>query len=126
MIKVEQLVKSIERRFDERNVVGMVSKLVSAESIERMARSCRLARPATVDWAAKFGLSAAPRVDSPPVASHSPSDRQQPRPPAAACASCGRVVTEKVAAYTRDNADRFGGKVLCWDCQRRTRRPSTL
>ncbi len=125
VIKVEQLVRTIERRFDERNVVAMVSKLVSAETIERIGRELvALHVPATTDWAAKFGLSASPTIEQ-PQAAEIRSSRQQSNKPAAACASCGREVSEKVAAYAREHADRFGGQVLCWDCQRSARRRSS-
>lgn len=126
VIKVEQLVRTIERRSDERNVVGMVAKLVSAETIERIARELvAMHIPVLVDWAARFGLSGAPTVDSPPVAANGLSDRQEPSPSAATCASCGHAVSEKVGAYSREHADRFAGQILCWDCQRKARRRST-
>jgi len=38
------------------------------------------------------------------------------------CAVCGRPLTEKVAAYCRDNAERFGGSLLCFEHQRSGRR----
>jgi len=127
VIKVEQLVRTIERRFDDRNVVGMVSKLVGAETIERIARELvAMHMPANVDWAGKFGLSAAPTV-TPPTAVESASSHQRSSSPIPlACETCGRPVSEKVEAYSREHADRFGGQVLCWDCQRKaSRHPAT-
>lgn len=34
------------------------------------------------------------------------------------CAACGRPVTERVAAYCREHAQRFGGRIYCYHDQR--------
>jgi hypothetical protein len=127
VIKVEKLVRTIERRFDERNVVGMVSKLVSAHTIERIARElAAMHAPATFDWAAKFGLPPAPTIIEPTLVETSSDAAGSSSPVAtAACASCGRPVSDKVAAFSREHVHRFGGQVLCWDCQRKSRRRPT-
>lgn len=42
--------------------------------------------------------------------------------PETVCATCGEPVSEKVRRYCEDHAERFGGKVHCFACQKRVRR----
>lgn len=120
IIKVDQLATMIDKKIDEMGVLsdlGALARLISQETLEDMGRQLvALHRPSKVDWAAKFGLSSPPAI--PPIV----------RPPAVpvakeaadrSCASCGSVVSPKVAAYCEANAQRFGGRILCYGCQRR-------
>jgi hypothetical protein len=124
VIKIEQLVQTIEARFDERHPIGVFAKLVSEDALGSIAAQLvALHRPAPVDGPARFGLQDVPRTESAgapgpatPAALASPRGER-------VCASCGTAVSEKVAAYSLAHADRFGGAVLCWECQRKA--PST-
>ena len=66
-----------------------------------------LHRPLAVDWPARFGLSAEP---------------PRAEPPPATCANRGARISPKVAAYSGAHPDVFGGRILCFDCQRKARR----
>lgn len=116
VIKVEELVATIDRSFDERNPLALVGKIVSAETVQDLGQQLvALHRPLGVDWVApRFGLKSPPNAPSSAAA----------RPVAAVesasliCDSCARPVSERVAAFSRENAERFAGRILCWDCQR--------
>ena len=125
VIKVDQLWPTLERAWDKHGV-GVIGKVISQETVETLAR--RLAAlhvPASVDWAARFGLSPEPRrahpvASAPPATSPSPLAVQGPaagqRP---ACATCGRRVSDAVIAYCQAHEERFGGAIYCMDCQKR-------
>ena len=123
VIKVDQLATTIGKQVDETgalSTLGSLARLVSMETLEDIGRQLvALHRPSQVDWAARFGLSSAPAV--PPVAVSLAATAASPatsRP----CSSCGSSVSPKVAAYCEANTQRFGGLIICWDCQRRSRR----
>lgn len=125
VIKVDQLWPTIERAYNERSITAL-GKVVGQETVETLAR--RLAAlhvPASVDWAARFGLLPKPRRAQ-PVASTPPATGPGPtavRGPVAGqrpvCAACGRRVSDAVIAYCQAHAERFGGATYCMDCQKR-------
>jgi hypothetical protein len=125
VIKVDQLATMIDKKSDEMSALSSVSALarvVNMETLEGIGRQLiAIHRPIQIDWAARFGLSST---------STAPAPNGQPPvlPPLAAvagpaagqsCASCGSLVSPKVAAYCAANLERFGGGTLCYDCQRR-------
>jgi hypothetical protein len=125
VVKVDQFATTIDRKTDDMSALGVVGALarhISSEDLEDLAKQlASLHRPAHTDWAAKFGLGSIPVVPSLPMA-------QTPEPPVATptqlevgrdCASCGSIVSPKVAAYCEANPQRLGGQILCWNCQRR-------
>lgn len=76
-----------------------------------LLRALRMVRPSTVS------STPTPPDNSPmevrqlePVSNTAPSQDQ--------CSTCGRVLTPKVAAYCRNNAARFQGRLYCYDHQR--------
>ena len=96
----------------------MFAKIVSSETIERIARGLvALHRPIQVDWAARFGLPATPtdpvRSSRPTAPAGAPA-----QPVAGTCSKCGKGVSEAVLAYCKANPGRFANSVLCYDCQR--------
>jgi hypothetical protein len=120
VIKVEQLVRKINKTFDDRSPIGILAKVVSNDTIKDIARQLiALHKPAPVVAAARYGLpEESPVPGSQPV---STPTKPFPAPSASAreaCASCGKAVSEKVASYAREHSDQFGGAILCWDCQR--------
>ena len=79
VIKVDQLWPTLERAWDQHGV-AVFGKVVSQETVETLAR--RLAAlhvPASVDWAARFGLSPEPRRGIRSRAHPRPRGRNQPR-----------------------------------------------
>lgn len=133
VIKCEQLVTTIDKTIGEKeasDVAIALLKVVGSETIERLARElAALHKPIEFDWHAKFGVSrAVPAVAGPPfhssrtatISSRSSEGPSRGAPVAhVPCASCEAVVSEKVAAYARANSERFGGRILCYSCQRR-------
>jgi len=123
VMKAEQLFKAIDRDFDNRNI-GAIVKVVRSDTIERLARElAALHRPASVDWAARFGL--APTLPARLAAAEAGLGNDVSEAPLQACDSCGKRVSEKEFQYCLDRADRFKGRTLCYDCQRRVRVPAT-
>lgn len=120
VMKVDQLATTIGKQIDEMSALrsfGAMARLVSSETLTSISEQLvALHRPSRMDWAARFGLNSAPTrspvVASPVVPAATPSANRS-------CASCGSSVTPKVAAYCTANAPRFGGRILCYDCQRK-------
>jgi hypothetical protein len=123
VIKVEELRDRIYNSYDDTmRTLRALPKLVGAEAISDIARQLvALHRPATFDWAAKFGLSRKPTTTTAETTAPVPATA----PPSLAgktCVNCGVTVTPKVAAFSLDNRELFGGRVFCYDCQRKERR----
>lgn len=113
VIKVEQLVERIERTFDERNALVALARAVSvsADDLVRLGEQfVALHRPAPIDGPERFGLPPSAVSAGPKVASAVAGTQHR-------CASCGAVVPDKVAQYSLDHPEKFGGEVFCWDCQ---------
>lgn len=124
VIKVEHLVRAIDRSFDERNPIRLIAKVVDSETIEDIARQLvALHKSVQWDWAGRFGLPAEPpRAVAPTALLPAPVSSTTEANPAAICASCGATVSAKVAAYSLEHPERFGGLILCFDCQRSRQR----
>jgi hypothetical protein len=134
VIKADQLASTINRAVEEKNPLGVV-KLVDRATLETLARRlAALHTPETRDWAARFGLPPEPlnprvAVDAPLTApalhpgvggpSRAPA-QAGPSARAAACATCGRAVSQQVVDYCQTHAERFGGVILCMRCQARS------
>ncbi|MCX7177082.1 MAG: hypothetical protein NT159_24810 [Proteobacteria bacterium] len=102
VIKADVLLKTIEKKFENEgflNTLGNVSRLVSAETLEEIARKLgNLHSPAKVNYLAKFGFSDAP---TPPPTSNNSALPEATRPAEAikrtedksqaapVCRSCG-------------------------------------
>jgi Nuclease-related domain. len=118
VIKIEQLVDKIRRSIDQRNPLRLIAKFVGPDVILDIGQQLvALHKPGFIDYAARFGLAAS--VVSEPVttlASPAP-DLSATQLGGATCATCGKPVSPKVEAYSRDHSERFGGRVLCFDCQ---------
>jgi hypothetical protein len=132
VVKVDRFEAALDKAYNERSVAA-IGKLISSEQAEAIARSlAALHVPATFDWAAKFGLPPAPvATPSTPVPAPQPVVPPAAAPEPAAvppvCASCGKQVSAAVLAYCAEHAPRFGGRTLCYPCQRASgpsRRPA--
>jgi hypothetical protein len=125
VIKSDQLVTTIDQAAAsaiERGIKGddilPLLRAVGSETIERLARSLvALHKPIAVDWTARFAVADAPspRRQVAPVPRTSPTEQA-----AGTCAECGTGVSPKVAAFSELNRDRFGGRLLCYKCQRKS------
>jgi hypothetical protein len=120
VIKAERLKSGVYDTWDD-SVRTMVQRLVSTETIQRIARDLvALHRPIAFDWAAKFGVdpvadglaSAAAPLGSPISRRGSPSD-----PSGKPCDRCGGSMTFAEVAFCRFNSKRFDGKSYCRPCQ---------
>jgi hypothetical protein len=124
VVKVDQLATTIEKQGEQMSAlstIGSLARLVSMEALEDIGQQLvALHKPSQVDWAARFGLGQVRAVplEVGSLAATAAASPANNRP----CASCGSSVSPKVAAYCEANAQRFGGLILCWDCQRRSRR----
>lgn len=130
VMKAEQFGRHLDTFFKQRSIAS-AAKLVSAETVEAIARSLvALHVPATFDWAARFGLpAAAPAAPAPPSAAAATVAGVLPMPkpaPAAdgqaACGSCGHAVSIAVVEFCAARPDRFAGGTYCMNCQGRYRR----
>jgi hypothetical protein len=129
VIKCEQLVATIDKtieRKDAGDVAVALLSLVGTDTIERLARElAALHKPITFNWSGRFGIRT-PGIeharDTPdPAGSSAPTSAAAGVTSRLTCQTCGAAISEKVARFCRDNAARFGGAVLCWDCQRKRR-----
>lgn len=144
VLKAEQLAEHIEANGKSDSAMSIV-KLVSTETLSEFAQRLAAAhKPASFDWAAKFGIRP-PRAPAPtpvqaPTVAPTPMPAQAPAPsPAVAsapdiqaskraeagatskliCAGCQASVTYTVAKFCWSNKARFKGNVYCMACQRR-------
>jgi hypothetical protein len=120
VIKAERLKSGVYDTWDD-SVRTMVQRLVSTETIQRIARDLvALHRPIAFDWAAKFGvapvadgLASVAAVPGPAVPRRgSPTD-----PSGKPCGRCGGSTTFAEVAFCRFNSRRFDGKAYCRPCQ---------
>ncbi|HUQ77534.1 MAG TPA: nuclease-related domain-containing protein [Patescibacteria group bacterium] len=120
VIKVDQLRQVINAAAEARPLRA-APRIVGSDTIERVARQLvALHKPASVDWAARFGLASTPEpkaIDEP--AARAATIAVEPARPA--CQSCGRGISAKVVEYCLDQAARFAGRILCYTCQRHAR-----
>jgi hypothetical protein len=128
VIKAEQLRTKIDESNAERTLPSTPAALLSAETIESVARQlAALHSPANYAWARRFGLpekASGPRVVSArtptlgrilfPGMSRSSSGRTHAEPH---CESCGDTVSSAVVDYCRNNEALFEGSILCIRCQ---------
>lgn len=124
VIKNDKFFKTVDKAVDENGILSM-GKLVGSDTLEDIAgRIAALHRPASFDWAAKFGLpsitASAPQAAKPkPAVEPEPAlDEGKPKSKLA-CYSCGEQVAYNVAKFCWFNKAKFGGNVFCMDCQKK-------
>lgn len=138
MVKNDQLQKVLEAEIDKASTLS-IAKIVSPETLDGIAHQIlALHKPASFDYAAKFGLSAVPVVVAPakpvkapqpvekvanPVAAVAPSAEATPaegkEKQKLVCVACTEPVPYNVAKFCWFNKPKFGGKVYCVDCQKK-------
>lgn len=114
VVKMDMFEKQFTQRWNQEGVLetlASMSKFVARETIEGMARALLAAhRPATFDFAAKFGIK-----------SSTPADDARFAPPSVhCCGSCSAALEEKVVHYCRLHAKKFGDQLLCRSCQKKS------
>lgn len=151
IVKADSVKTKIEKSFDSDNNILLAAKIVSSDTLKDFAiRLTSLHVPATFDWLARFGLPEAVPVQagatgvSSPKSQISPFDQPQVKADSAAaapspdqvfesvgakksklvCSSCGISVQYNVAKFCWFNKAKFGGKVFCFDCQKKVPQPT--
>ncbi|HEY3490385.1 MAG TPA: nuclease-related domain-containing protein [Candidatus Deferrimicrobiaceae bacterium] len=122
VVKADDLMKTIDERLDSPSpafVFAALTKVVSAETLESFAKALAFKhKRGGIDYAAKIGV---------PLIAATPPPLAAPPPPAPSsggssakagvCAGCGTEVDSKVVYFCRIKKERFGGKILCRECQ---------
>jgi hypothetical protein len=120
VIKAERLRSGVFDTWDD-SVRTMVKRLVSTETIQRIARDLvALHRPIAFDWAAKFGFGPAADGLASVAALPGPSmpRRGLPTDPSGKpCDRCGGSMSFAEVAFCRFNSKRFDGRSYCRPCQ---------
>jgi len=119
IIKNDQLNTTLNRSLDSGSPL-LLAKLIGSASLEQIARSvAALHRPASFDWAARFGATPPlPDAVPPPVAAPPalPPPSVAAAPPS--CFKCGAGVSKGIADYCHEHRSRFDGLIFCMGCQR--------
>lgn len=146
IIKNDMLHKTISKSFDDVGPLGL-AKVIGQDTLEVLGKEIvALHRPASIDFAAKFGLTAVPdqfaaltpAATKPAVPMQAqPATVAQPAPapaPAATedaakpkqklvCHSCTDAIPYNVAKFCWFNKPRFGGNIYCVECQKKVVAP---
>jgi Nuclease-related domain len=120
-----------EKRFSECmqatgffDTLSSVSKLVSLETLQGIGESLiKVHTPASYDYAAKFGIRAAPGNLN--IAGHTVSSFPTKNHETAGCDKCSAPIDGQVIKYCRVNLQRFGGKLICRLCQQSEASPAS-
>ena len=120
VMKVEKL-QSVVMKGAEGRALSVLPRIVGTNTIERLGRDLvALHRPAVADWAARFGVSPQAPVAQPKT----PDGLAQPPSDLPVCESCSRPLSAAEVMYLGTHTDRFGGRMLCYQCQRPRNRTS--
>jgi len=119
VVKMDLFDKQFMKRVNEEGVLdtlAALSKFVGMDTLEQMAQSLIAAhKPASFNFAAKFGITAPVPIDESRFA---PPDSSTVK-----CESCAVTLEPKVISFCRLNPKKVGGKMLCQSCQKATSRP---
>ena len=115
VVKVDQFrTYLLNRDFPDRQML----KLVGSDTLEAFGRQLvALHRPATFDWAARFGLTASGTALSEPRTSIARRPTKELKPSGVHCRTCGIELSTAEAYYCRINKPRFAGGLYCMGCQ---------
>ena len=98
-----------------------IAKIVSSETVMEFARSlASVHKPASFDFAAKFGISSdiSVRAMAESQGSTQIHSAIQPEKDSTECSKCNNAVDAKVVNFCRNNKARFEGRILCRECQK--------
>lgn len=114
IVKADQLQSYLEK--DNKPDLLWAARLIGSDTLESFARQLvGFHRPATFDWAAKFGLYPEP-PEAPAPAVEEPAGTEAKKSKLV-CAKCEVAVPYVVARFCWFNKPRFGGNVYCKECQ---------
>lgn len=120
VIKAEQLKTRLFDAFDATGTLA-ITRIIGKDGLDKFARGvAALHRPASIDWAARFGLSSAARIEPsaalPPAPRTDPNPGPPPRPWLVKfdglCSRCGRILVKGTPAVW-DNRQH---KMYCEAC----------
>jgi hypothetical protein len=121
VVKMDMFRKEYLKKVDAEGVLdtlASMAKFISVETMEHLARALIAAhKPATFNFAAKFGIKLSDPNDDVRFAPSAPT------PVAVKCESCAAVLESKVINFCRLNSKKFGGKLLCQTCQKSAAKP---
>lgn len=127
VVKADAFLTTIEKEIEKLTVSGVlvIAKMISSETLEKFGQKIAdLHRPGKIAYAAKLGIkedilksdvAAMQRAKA-----TTPADPPQKNPIAREklCEKCGELVDSKVVFFCQIKKERFGGKILCRNCQK--------
>lgn len=138
VIKNDQMHVEIDRRMETVSATTMAAKVVGEQTVQDLAREiAKHHKPASFNWAGKFGMAAAAvngnaetASTAAPYAGGGYNRARQLAAPRAdgeggnsqkgyKCHGCSAQVETKVARFCWFNKQKFGGNVFCMDCQKK-------
>ena len=135
IVKNDQFMSYLQKKLEkEKNPLGIL-RLIRSKTLEAFARELALQHKSIqFDWEAKFGVAKA----ASPIAMRPAPERSRVEASGltkgtdasvksggsksgkqSVCEACGCEVSYAVVKFCRFNKARFGGKLLCMDCQKK-------
>jgi hypothetical protein len=127
VVKADSFLTTIDKEWDKISVSGVigVAKIISSETLSEFGEAiASLHRPGKIDYAAKFGIKEDMlKSDNPTMQKTNPSTQLSPIQKKTVgrekvCEKCGNPVDSKVIFFCNLKKEKFGGKILCRDCQK--------
>ncbi len=123
IVKADQVGSRVDRDIEMNSSIlqaHTIAKVISAQTLQDLGASLIAAhRPATFDWAARFGLTTVePPASAPIIEATGSTPAEEPSAAGQTCAACAVSVSTKVADYCAAYPKRFQGNVFCYGCQR--------
>lgn len=109
ILKVDQLRARMDELMDKNQNALTLARVISSSSLEDFATAlASLHMPVTRDWISRFNL--------PPDVLR--VNEKEPKPTKAlGCSQCNEKLSDKVVRFCRNNDAKFGGRLLCMNCQ---------
>ena len=115
ILKMDLFDRGLNEHNNQLGGVFMLAKVCAPETIQELTqRLVAFHRPASFDYAAKFGITEAQRFSGP---MHSEPAKLSGSTEKQSCERCRATVEDKVVAFCRSHEKRFGEKILCRTCQ---------
>lgn len=138
LIRTGLVIRDVETAYEKGNFLDL-AKLIGSGTLESLGTQLAgLHQPIEHDWERRFRRNG-PKTAPPRLAAATPPQSKSPsrpvtakvvplhpqpapspvppKPPAAQCGDCQAPVSNGVKHYCTKNADRFGHRILCMDCQ---------
>jgi hypothetical protein len=127
VVKADSFLTTIDKEMDKLSVPGVIgiAKIISSETLAGFGEAIAgLHRPGKIDYAAKFGINEDTlKQDNATIQRTKPSTpvspiQKKPIDREKLCEKCGNPVDSKVVFFCNLKKEKFGGKILCRDCQK--------